>query len=173
MAIPRSNGEHIMIDCALSQFSYGKLETTRLAGKQLPVVGGYDEDGNLTTDPAAIEKSWRMIPIGYWKGSGISIALDMIATVLTNANSVSKIGTFGDEIGLSQVMIAIDPAKFQDASVTDSIVDAIAADIKRAAPATEGGEIRCPGEGEQRARRDNLANGIPVAEEKWNEVLAM
>ena len=104
LAVPRSNGEHVMVDCALSQFSYGKLETTRLAGKQLPVVGGYDEEGNLTTDPAAIEKTRRMIPIGYWKGSGLSILLDMIATVLTNANSVAKIGTFGDEIGLSSIM---------------------------------------------------------------------
>lgn len=90
LAVPRSNGEHVMVDCALSQFSYGKLETTRLAGKQLPVVGGYDEEGNLTTDPAAIEKTRRMIPIGYWKGSGLSILLDMIATVLTNANSVAR-----------------------------------------------------------------------------------
>ena len=104
LAVPRSNGEHVMVDCALSQFSYGKLETTRLAGKQLPVVGGYDEEGNLTTDPAAIEKTRRMIPIGYWKGSGLSILLDMIATILTNANSVAKIGTFGDEIGLSSIM---------------------------------------------------------------------
>lgn len=124
LAVPRSNGEHVMVDCALSQFSYGKLETTRLAGKQLPVVGGYDEEGNLTTDPAAIEKTRRMIPIGYWKGSGLSILLDMIATVLTNANSVAKIGTFGDEIGLTQIMIAIDPTKFQTAAETDAIVDA-------------------------------------------------
>ena len=48
----------------LSQFSYGKLETMRLAGKQLPVVGGYDADGSLTTDPAAIEETRRMIP--HW-----------------------------------------------------------------------------------------------------------
>ena len=60
LAVPRSNGEHIMVDCALSQFSYGKLETMRLAGKQLPVVGGYDADGSLTTDPAAIEETRRM-----------------------------------------------------------------------------------------------------------------
>ena len=70
-----------------------------------------------------------MIPIGYWKGSGLSILLDMIATVLTNANSVAKIGTFGDEIGLTQIMIAIDPTKFQSAAETDAIVDAIAADL--------------------------------------------
>lgn len=172
-AVPRSNGEHIMVDCALSQFSYGKLETTRLAGKQLPVVGGYDENGNLTTDPGAIERTQRLIPIGYWKGSGLSIALDLIATVLTDANSVAKIGTFGDEIGLSQIMIAIDPSKFQSTEVTDSIVDAIAADVKSSVPEREGGVIRCPGEGEIQARRDNLAHGIPVAEEKWNLILTM
>lgn len=173
MAVPRTNGEHIMVDCALSQFSYGKLETTRLAGKQLPVVGGYDGDGNLTTDPGAIEQTQRMIPMGYWKGSGLSILLDMIATVLTNANSVAKIGTFGDEVGLTQIMIAIDPAKFQSGDVTDAIIDAIIRDVKSSEPDTPGGEVRCPGEGEHRIRRDNLANGIPVVESKWQEVLAM
>lgn len=173
LAVPRSNGEHIMVDCALSQFSYGKLETTRLAGKQLPVAGGYDAQGNLSTDPAAIEASRRMLPIGYWKGSGLSILLDMIATVLSDGNSVAKIGTFGDEIGLTQIMIAIDPAKFQDAAATDAIVDAIAADVASSVPEREGGEVRCPGMGEQRSRRENLELGVPVAEEKWNEVVAM
>lgn len=173
LAVPRSNGEHIMVDCALSQFSYGKLETTRLAGRQLPVAGGYDEDGNLTTDPAAIEKTRRMIPIGYWKGSGLSILLDMVGTVLTNANSVEKIGTFGDEVGLTQIMIAIAPSKFQPADVTDAIVDAIAADVASSQPVEEGAEVRCPGLGEHRSRKENWEMGIPVAEEKWDEVLAM
>lgn len=173
LAVPRANGEHIMVDCAMSQFSYGKLETMRLAGKQLPVVGGYDENGQLTTDPAAIERSGRAIPIGYWKGSGLSILLDMIATILTNANSVAKIGTFGDEVGLTQIMIAIDPAKFQSADVTDSIIDAIAADVASSEPAEPGREVRCPGMGEHRSRKENMELGIPVAEEKWAEVLAM
>lgn len=146
MAIPRSNGNHAVIDCAVSQFSYGKIEEARLKGQQLPVPGGYDSSGNLTTDPGEIEKTWRVLPMGYWKGSGISIALDLIATVLTNANSVSKIGTFDDEVGLSQVMIAIDPGRFQDTGVTDRIVDEILADIKSSEPIKEGGEVFYPGE---------------------------
>ena len=148
MAVPKSEGQHIMVDCALSQFSYGKLETTRLAGKRLPVVGGYDEEGNLTDDPAAIERTRRMIPIGYWKGSGLSILLDLIATILTRANSVAKIGTFGDEIGLTQIMIAIDPTKFQEAAITNQIIREITEDVKSSEPVSETSEIRCPGEGE-------------------------
>ena len=171
-AVPKSNGEHVVVDCAVSQFSYGKIEEARLKGQQLPVPGGYDEGGNLTTDPAAIEKTWRVLPMGYWKGSGISILLDLIATVLTDANSVQKIGTFGDEIGLSQIMIAIDPEKFQGKEVTDRIVDTLIEDIHSSEPIREGGKVFYPGEIELQTRRDNLENGIPVIDEKWEELKA-
>ena len=173
MAVPRSNGEHAVIDCAVSQFSYGKIEDCRLRGVQLPVPGGYNEAGELTTDPAEIEKTWRVLPMGYWKGSGLSIVLDLIATVLTNGNSVAKIGTFGDEIGLSQIMIAIDPGKFNASGETDGIVDAILADVKASVPAQEGGEGFYPGEMELARIRENKAQGIPVIEEVWQRVLAM
>lgn len=169
-AVPKSNGEHVVVDCAVSQFSYGKIEEAKLKGEQLPVPGGYDEEGNLTTDPAAIEKSWRVLPMGYWKGSGISILLDLISTVLTDANSVQKIGTFGDEVGLSQIMIAIDPSKFQTADVTDRIVDELIADIHSSVPVKEGGRVFYPGEIEINNRRDYLENGIPLIEEKWEEI---
>ena len=161
-----------MVDCAVSQFSYGKIEEAKLKGQQLPVPGGYDEDGNLTTDPAAIEKTWRVLPMGYWKGSGVSILLDLISTVLTGANSVQKIGTFGDEVGLSQIMIAIDPGKFQSPKVTDEIVDELVADIHSSVPVAEGGKVFYPGEIEIGTRKDNQKNGIPVIEEVWEQIKA-
>lgn len=173
MAIPRSSGDHVVIDCAVSQFSYGKLEDCRLKGISLPVPGGYDTEGNLTTDPGEIEKTWRILPMGYWKGSGISIALDLMATVLSDGNSVKKIGTFGDEIGLTQIMIAIDPGKFNSSSKTDGIIDEIIRDIKSSVPEKEGGEVFYPGELELKNVKENRELGIPVIEEKWNEVLGM
>ena len=173
MAVPRSNGEHAVIDCAVSQFSYGKIEDCRLRGVQLPVPGGYNEAGELTTDPAEIEKTWRVLPMGYWKGSGLSIVLDLIATVLTNGNSVAKIGTFGDEVGLTQIMIAIDPGKFNTSGETDDIVNGILADVKASVPAQEGGEVFYPGEMELARIRENREQGIPVIEEVWQRVLAM
>lgn len=172
-AVPKSNGEHVVVDCAVSQFSYGKIEEARLKGKQLPVPGGYDENGNLTTDPAAIEKTWRVLPMGYWKGSGISILLDLIATVLTDGNSVQKIGTFGDEIGLTQIMIAIDPEKFQSAEKTDAIVDELVRDLHSSIPAETGGIVYYPGEIEIGVRRENKESGIPVIDEVWEQIKAL
>lgn len=173
LAVPRSNGEHVVVDFALSQFSYGRLESAALAGQRLPVAGGYDEEGRVTDNPAAVMRTCRPLPIGFWKGSGLSIALDLIGAVLTGGNSVAQVGALGKEVGLSQVMLAIDPAKLQGGVDTDAIVDAITADVKASQPEREGGEVRCPGEGTLRARRENLKNGIPVVEEKWNQVLAM
>ncbi len=123
MAIPRSNGKHVVADLAMSQFSYGKIEECRLKGIPLPVQGGYDTEGNLTTDPAEIEKTWRVLPIGFWKGSGLSIAFDLIASMLSAGNTVKKIGELEDEHQLSQIFIAIDPTKMNTVEFNDGIIN--------------------------------------------------
>ena len=173
MAIPRSGGEHVVVDCAVSQFSYGKLESHRLSGQQLPVPGGYNKDGQLTTDPGEIEETWRVLPMGYWKGSGLSILMDLMATILSGGNSVADVGSFGEEVGLTQIMIAIDPTKFNTAEETDAIAQRILDDLKASEPVNEGGEICYPGERSFRSMRENMENGIPVVEEIWNDVLKM
>ena len=129
--------------------------------------------GLQAADPGEIYKTKRVLPMGFWKGSGISIALDMIASVLTAENAVHTIGTFEDEIGLSQMMIAIDPSKANTEEQTDAIVDGILAYIKASKPIDEARPVLYPGEPEWQTMEEHRKNGIPVIEEKWNMVLAM
>jgi len=82
IAVPHPAG-HIVLDMAMSQFSYGSLEAYSKRGQPLPVNGGFDSEGKLTKDAAAIEASKRALPIGYWKGSGLSLVLDMLAAMLS------------------------------------------------------------------------------------------
>ena len=63
IAIPREDGP-VVLDMAMSQYAYGKLGVYRLGGKQLPYPGGFDKEGNLTSDPGAIEDSRRILPTG-------------------------------------------------------------------------------------------------------------
>ncbi len=80
----RKRAPVVLLDMAMSQFSYGALESYRKRGEMLPVDGGFDGDGNLTRDPGAIEKSWRPLPVGYWKRIGsLRVVLDMIAAMMT------------------------------------------------------------------------------------------
>ena len=74
MAVPGADGrEPMMLDMAISQYAYGKLAMLRLAGKKTAFSRGFDEDGNITDDPGTIEKTRRMLPIGYWKGSSFPL----------------------------------------------------------------------------------------------------
>jgi 3-dehydro-L-gulonate 2-dehydrogenase len=174
MAVPKSNGQHLVVDMAMAQFSYGKIEETRFKGGQLPVAGGYDSNGELTTDPVEIEKTMRVLPIGFWKGSGLSMALDIIAAVLSAGFSTTDVGKkCEDEYGLSQVLIAIDPKHFNSPNFTDDIINRVIEDVKASEPVSEGGEIRYPGEKDYKTRLDNMANGIPVIPEIWATIQSL
>ena len=171
LCVPKEGG-HLMLDGAMSQFSYGKLETTRLAGKKLPVIGGYDTNGNLTDDPGEIEKSRRMIPMGYWKGSGMSILLDMIVTILSDGNSVCKVGQLSeDEYGLSQIFIAIDASRTTDRR--EELLNEIIEDVKNSIPVSEKSRPRVPNERSNRVREENLELGIPVEDVVWETIQAL
>lgn len=88
-------------DIAMSQFSYGKLEDSSRNDKELPLVSGFDKNGNLTKDPNAILKTKGPLPIGNWKGSGLSLLLDLIAMILSGGKTSYEIGKFEIEHDLS------------------------------------------------------------------------
>jgi len=170
MCLPKKDG-HIMVDGAMAQFSYGAIEAAKMDGRQLPVPGGYDSKGNITTDPEEIEKTWRVLPIGYWKGSGFSVLMDLIAACLSDGNSTYKVGCLSeDEYALSQVMIAIDMKK--TIHEPEALINEVLGDIKASDRIDATKEILYPGEKEYMTRLDNLANGIPVNDEVWNQIIS-
>ena len=119
------------------------------------------------------EKTKRFLPIGYWKGSGLSLVLDLIATILTGGNSVADITKLGDEVGLSQIFIAIDPSKVNSSDKTNNFVEKIIADIKSSIPVKENGEVYYPGELSAKTREENLEKGIPVVDEVWAKIQSL
>ncbi|SDE30499.1 3-dehydro-L-gulonate 2-dehydrogenase [Mucilaginibacter pineti] len=166
IAVPRKNG-HVVLDMAISQYAVGKLVQYQSKDEALPLPGGYDTDGNLSTDASAILKSKRPLPIGFWKGSGLALVLDLLATVLSGGNSTAKITASGSEYAVSQVFICIKP---RDNEQTDSLIEEIIAYTKTTTPDHEGGTISYPGENTLKTRRQNLREGILVDEKIWEVV---
>jgi 3-dehydro-L-gulonate 2-dehydrogenase len=174
MAVPRTNG-HLVLDMAMSQYSYGKLQVTRLKGAQLPYAGGFDNEGRLTTEPGPIEQSMRILPVGYWKGSGLAILLDALAAVLAEGlatHDIDKVGR-GSCGGCSQVFIAIDPRQLGGQAFTDRIADGVVDYVTSSTPAEGATEVRYPGEAQLRTRIEQRAHGIVVDDGIWAEVLAL
>jgi 3-dehydro-L-gulonate 2-dehydrogenase len=172
MALPYQQ-EAIVLDMAMSQFSYGAMELAVLKEEQLPVSGGFDQDNQLTTDPATILGSKRPLPIGYWKGAGMALLLDILATILSGGLAVHEITKLEAEHALSQVFISIDPSKLGNHQLISKTVEGIIADYHEAVPADGSNKITFPGERVLRTRGRNLRDGIPVIARVWDSILAL
>ncbi|WPU97950.1 3-dehydro-L-gulonate 2-dehydrogenase [Mucilaginibacter sp. cycad4] len=170
IAVPRKNG-HLVLDMAISQYAVGKLKQYKANNNEpLPLPGGYDDEGKLSTNAAAILKSERLLPVGFWKGSGLSLVLDVLATVLSGGSSTAKITKSEHETGISQVFICIKPDSSEQ---TEGLINEIIDYTKTSLPEYEGASISYPGEGTLRTREKNLREGVPVDEGIWNEVVNM
>ncbi len=174
IAVPRKAG-HIVLDTAMSLFSYGKMGVHKSQNQLLPFDGGFDEDGNLTRDPAKILKSKRPLPIGYWKGSGLAMMLDLLATILSNGRSTSDIGTLADadaaEVGISQVFLCFDVNRSEQSDLVQRISDELVNFVHATQPIKDGDTVRYPGEGTVLTRRENMQHGIPVDEAIWSRIV--
>ena len=174
MAVPRQKG-NIVLDMAMSQYSYGKLQVTRLKGEQLPFPGGFDQNGTLTAEPGPIEQSMRILPTGYWKGSGLAILLDTLAALLSEGlptNGIDKIQK-GSCTGCSQVFIVFDPRQLGGEEFTQQVADSVADYVNSSTPDEKSSRVSYPGESTLRIRQEHRANGIIVDDGVWAEVLKL
>jgi 3-dehydro-L-gulonate 2-dehydrogenase len=175
LAVPRLTPEgdpgHIVLDMAMSQFSYGAIAGYIKSGETLPVAGGYDADGKLTRDAAAIAASQRALPIGYWKGSGLAMLLDLFAAMLSGGTATHQIPADPlREAGVSQFFLAIDPAGLGPVEERTRIADGILASVHAATPIEPGKPVRYPGEQTLHLREENLRLGVPVDPEIWSKL---
>lgn len=172
MAVPSEDG-HIVLDMSLSQFSYGKMEKYAMDGKDLPFDGGFNAEGEHTANPSEILATKRLFPTGYWKGSGMSILVDLLVTILSSGKSTAKIGELEAEYGLSQVFICFDAEQMNDGSKHKALVDEIITHITSAIPEQEDRPIEYPGSQTKKRRADNMKNGIPINDKVWEEILKL
>lgn len=164
------NEEAVVLDMAMSQFSYGALEKYQLRNENLPLEGGFDLQGKMTNNPSEIIESGRILPTGYWKGAGLSLLMDIFASVLSGGLSTAEISKKNMEYGLSQVFIAVDTKRLNNFPIINDIVSQIIEDYKSSKPFQHQGEVVYPGERVVSIRNENLKNGIPVHKKVWEQI---
>ncbi len=168
----------LLADLAMSQFSYGKIQEAALAGRGLPVPGGYDLDGNLTQDPQAILESlkagaYRLLPTGFWKGSALAFILDAMAAVLSGGMASREVETETTvDVGISQVFIAVDLNRMGDPEEIRARVGELTQHLKFGRDGVAE-DVRFPGENVWAQRQSNLVHGAPVADEVWRTITSL
>ena len=106
------------------------------------------------------------------KGSGLALMLDMLAGLLSGGSFTHQVPADPEqEARLSQMFIALDVSRIDQAKRSAGLVDQIISHVQ--ASPVAGEQARYPGERVLQTRKENLLNGIPVVSAIWHEVEEM
>ncbi|MCI7794365.1 Ldh family oxidoreductase [bacterium] len=126
-----------------------------------------------TRDAAEILETHECFPIGYWKGSGLSLALDLIAAALAGGRTTKQVGDLPYETELCQVFLCIDLDSLPDRErIAENIAETLET-MDSSTPVQEGRPVHFPGEHMAQVRKENMELGVPVEESIWQQVLDM
>jgi LDH2 family malate/lactate/ureidoglycolate dehydrogenase len=117
IAVPRTGGDEVVLDMALSEAALGKIRLAAQEGRDIPSTWATDASGTPTTDPhAAVEG--LLLPAAGPKGYGLAFMVDALTGVLSGgAFGAGVRGLYADAAApndCAHFFLAIDPAAFGD-----------------------------------------------------------
>ncbi|MDX6744170.1 Ldh family oxidoreductase [Actinocorallia sp. A-T 12471] len=167
IAVPATGRPPVLLDMATATIALGKIAQYRNSGTPLPEGAAATADGVPTTDPALAKIP---LPMSGAKGAGMSLAFELITSVLVGAPIVSKFHGGDRKHRQNALIIALDPAAFGDpAAYPDAVADTLAV-LKSLPRADESTEIFYPGERSTAVAAHRAATGIPVGPKIWTEL---
>lgn len=165
IAFPSEDGRHFVLDMAMSQYSYGTLNEYNRHNRELPSTGGWNSEGDMTSNPGEILQSGRVLPAGLWKGSSLSIMLDVLTSVFSLGNSTGMLNS--QETNISQVFLTF--------SLSGDMAHhgkAILAEIRSSLQlnTNEFENPRYPGQRAYKTREESMKKGISIPSSLWSEI---
>lgn len=166
VSVPAYGKEPFLLDMATSVVANGKIVLAKKEGHSIPAGWGMDENGAVTTDPSRVR---FLMPFGEYKGYGISLAVEMLSSVLAGAENSRTAGSFwkpgdgrvqgtGFFVGVLNPGAVMDPEEF-----AKGIARTI--DEMKAAQTAEGiDEVLVAGEPEQKKYEKALKEGVFVSD---------
>ncbi len=169
IAIPRSDDHAIVLDMALTMSGKGMMRWYEREKRPMPANWALTPEGKVTTDPSAAMNG-PLLPIGEYKGYGLSLFTDVLAGVMTGA--LFGLDVFQDDqnFDVGHMMIAIDPAALMPAADFDRRLEELLRQVKGAEPIDPARPVMLPGEVEFRRMTERGREGIPVSHETVNKL---
>ena len=166
-----------LLDMATSVVSTGKFELYRRKDKPIPEGWGVDRYGEITTDPNEVLSEGAELPLGGigeilggHKGYGLSLVVDILSGVLTNATWSKWVkNTDEKNSNVGHMFIAINVEVFMPLEEFKRRVKEMIMDIKKS-KAKEGKKIWYPGEKGALTAETRLKIGIPIYHKVLEEI---
>ena len=166
VAVPAGQEPPVVLDMATTVAAYGKVKAKAQRGEQMPVGWMIDRLGQPLTDPKRAEEGFLM-PIGGYKGYGLSLIVGLLAGTLNGAAMGSEVIDFNHDdtttTNTGQAIMAIDLSAFGDVDGFKARVDRLVRELRASERMPDVERIWLPGEQSHEKRRTNERDGIAIA----------
>lgn len=149
-----------LLDIATTAASHGTIKVAAQQGVAMPEGWVVDTDGRPITDPARAHEGY-LVPMGGYKGSGLTIAIGLLAGVLNGAAfGASVVDHRHDQVtptNTGQAILVLRPDLF---GPREQILAGFTEHV--AALRDSGGPVHLPGDGAAASLAEARRRGVPV-----------
>lgn len=162
-----------VLDMSTSVVASGKVTVRRLAGQPCPEGWLQDANGAPTTDPNVLSQSppGTLLPLGGYKGFGLSLLLDMLVGGLSGGCSPSSDG--GPAMTNNILLLVWSPEKFAGRDHFVRTAQALVDFVRGAAVADSTTGPRIPGDRSREIHAARLRDGLVLDRGAWLELQSL
>lgn len=167
IGVPTPGGEPILLDIAMSVVARAKIRNLLKTGAKMPLGWATGPDGKETTDPR-IGLAGFLLPMGGYKGYGLSVMVDLLAGLLSGAAYLTRIKAWDKDPGVAQnlghVFILIDTKVLGATSWSAERMQDFQRILTGTPAADPSAPVMVPGERELDTYAKAKREGVSVAE---------
>jgi len=155
-----------LLDMSPAVAARGKVRRAQRRGETIPLGYALDAEGRPTTDPTAA-LGGVVLPIGTYKGSGISMMMDIFGGVISGAAFAGNVGdqykVYDRPQDVGHFFLAMKPNLFISEEEYRARMDTLVERVRTVPKAQGFDEILIPGEPEARLEAQHRKSGIPYS----------
>jgi L-2-hydroxycarboxylate dehydrogenase (NAD+) len=165
VAVPAQDEPAIVLDMSPTVVAFGKVRLKAQRGEQMPVGWMIDKEGKPLTDPKRMDDG-HLLPIGDYKGSGLSLIIGILAGALNRAALGRDVVDFVKETGKAtntgHAIAALSIETFVPVAEFKRVVDQTIRDIRNSQKLPGVERIWLPGEQSHAKLLERRAHGVPM-----------
>lgn len=171
VAAPMFDEEPFCYDAATSAITFNEVRKRQDAGTKLPRDVAADEHGMPTRDP---EKAVQLLPLGGYKGFGLSMVVDIFSGLLSGMPVGRKVSEmYGEDISnrrnLGHYYAAFSIDAFVEVEEFEQRLQQLAEEVRNEPRRNEEAPNYVPGDPEKEAKNKREQRGIPVTEHELEQ----
>jgi len=164
IAIPTAEEHPFLLDIATTVTSHGTIKVLAQRGESMPEGWVVDPEGNPILDPRRADEGFLM-PIGGYKGSGLNLAIGLLAGVLNQAAFGTEVidhrALPGQPTNTGQAMLVMRPDLFRDLDEFRSDMDRHLRSLREAG---DPGAVQVPGAAAAELEIEQRREGVPLGD---------